>query len=335
MLVLRGVSRVRGRGVVLDRVDLEAAAGAPAAVVGLGEAEREALVRLLEGADKPAAGTVTVGGRDVRRVRRRRGAIVRVDPAAVKPSGQRVGKLVGAGAAARVGLSSRWAAAVRELDRAERLRLAIALAVAGSPEMILLASPTSQLAPAARGALLADLAGMFAGVGAVVVAVGGAEEARALAGKAVVIVAGRVAQAGPVAEVMAAPASIAVAAAVAAPLLNMVAMTARQGAGVLSDGSVFQPPEGVALPAAGACTLAFYPDDVALERRDAASVRFVVRASGEETGSSGRRYARVRFADAAWLTPMPAQPPAPGMMMNAFVDRARLMVFDAAGNAVR
>jgi hypothetical protein len=39
----------------------------------------------------------------------------------------------------------------------------------------------------------------------------------------------------------------------------------------------------------------------------------------------------VRFAGADWLAPLPDEAPPPGMVSNVFVDRARLMVFDAAG----
>jgi hypothetical protein len=110
-------------------------------------------------------------------------------------------------------------------------------------------------------------------------------------------------------------------------------MTAQDGTGRLSDGSTFQPPEGVALPEAGACTLAFRPEDATLERAGANCLRFVVKADGE-TEAGGRSYLRVKFSGESWLAPMPATAAHQGSVLNAFIDRARLMVFDAEGKAL-
>jgi ABC-type sugar transport system ATPase subunit len=164
----------------------------------------------------------------------------------------------------------------------------------------------------------------------VVLAAGLPDEAQGLGGVTVVLDRGRILQQGPAAEVFARPASLAVALATSHPELNTLAMTAREGQGMLSDGSTFQPPENFAFPSRGACTLAFRPEDASLERQSQDCLRFVVRAVSEQT-ISGQRFARVRFADANWLAPLPAEAPPPGMVLNAFIDRARLMVFDQAG----
>jgi hypothetical protein len=87
------------------------------------------------------------------------------------------------------------------------------------------------------------------------------------------------------------------------------------------------------LPADGDCTLAFRPEDTLFERQGAACIRFIVRAAGEES-VSGRRFVRLTFAGSKWLTPQPAAPLPPGAVLNAFVDRARLMVFGAEGEAI-
>jgi ABC-type sugar transport system ATPase subunit len=150
---------------------------------------------------------------------------------------------------------------------------------------------------------------------------------------ALVLDRGRMVQMGPAAEVFAHPANLTVALATSHPVLNTLTMTAREGQGVLADGSIFQPPEGLVLPSAGGCTLAFRPDDTGLERRGASCLRFVVRAVGAEA-LGGRRFVRVSFAGAAWLTPQPVAAPPAGMVLNAFVDRSCLMVFDSEGKAV-
>ena len=149
----------------------------------------------------------------------------------------------------------------------------------------------------------------------------------------VVLSIGRFVQSGPAADVFAHPANLASAVATSHPALNMLQMSARNGFAVLPDGSTFQPPEDVVLPADGACTLAFRPEDTLFERRDAACVRFIVRAAGEES-ISGRRFVRLTFAGSNWLTPQPAAGLPSGAVLNAFVDRSRLMVFGAGGDAI-
>jgi ABC-type sulfate/molybdate transport systems ATPase subunit len=335
MLVLRDVSKSLGKDPLLNRASIDFSPDAPTAVLGLQAPGRDAFLRLLSGVDKPQAGSVRLAGEDVTRLRREKGRIIRIGPNGVKPSGQRVRKLIAEETVARAGLADVSGAIVSDLDLEQRVRLAMAMAVEERPGLILLDSPASELELQSRERFVTDLGPMFAGLNPmVVVLVGAADEALGLAGQAVVLAAGQAVQVGPVAEVMTRPANLA-AARVVAPVLNTVAMVAREGAGVLADGAVFQPPEGVVLPVAGACTLAFHPDDVTLERKDAACVRFVVRAAGgTKEGVAGKRYARVAFAGATWLTPEPAVAVAPGMMLNAFVDRSRLMVFDAEGKAV-
>jgi ABC-type sugar transport system ATPase subunit len=336
MLVLRDVSRSLGKDLLLDRVSFDFSPDVPTAVLGLGAPGREAFLRLLAGAEKPPTGSVRLAGDDVVRLRREKGRIIRVGPNGAKPSGQRVRKLIGEDAAARVGLAGKSGAVVSELDLDQRVRLAIAMAIEAQPGLILVDSPASELEPESRERFVADLGQMFAGLSPMVVVLmaGAQDEARGLAGQVIVLAAGRVVQGGAVEEVIAHPANLTAAMVLAQPSLNTLTMTARAGAGVLPDGSVFQPPEGVALPQTGGCTLAFRPDDATLERAGAGCVRFVVRAAGKEESAAGKRYARVTFAGATWLTPLPAATPAAGMMLNAFVDRSRLMVFDAEGKAV-
>jgi ABC-type sugar transport system ATPase subunit len=174
---------------------------------------------------------------------------------------------------------------------------------------------------------------MLADTGAVVVLLAGSADEASGLGNVVVLSKGRLVQSGGAADVFAHPSNLAAAIATSHPALNMVQMSARNGSGVLRDGSTFQPPESVALPQEGACTVAFRPEDTLLERQSAACVRFVVRAAGEES-ISGRRFVRLMFAGSQWLTPQPAALLPPGAVLNAFVDRARLMVFGAEGDSI-
>jgi ABC-type sugar transport system ATPase subunit len=334
MLVLRDVSRSLGRDLLLNRASMDFPPDVPTAVLGFDAPGRDAFFRLLAGTDKPQNGAVRLAGRDIAHVRREKGGILRIGPTGAKPSGQRVRKLIDAETARICGLTARMDADVSDLALGERVRLAIAIAREKKPGLILLDSPAGELRGETRERLVADLQAMMAGLEAVVVLAGAADEARGLAGRVVVVAKGRVAQQGAAAEVFARPANLMAAVATSHPALNTVAMVARAGAGMLADGAVLKLPEGMALPAAGACTLAFRPEDTGLERAGEGCVRFVVRAAGaQEIG--GRRYVRVTFAGAAWLAPHAAAAPEAGMMLNAFVDRERLMVFDAEGAAVR
>jgi glycerol transport system ATP-binding protein len=334
MLELKEVSRSSGRDPILNRTSLQIQPDVPAAILGLPALQREALLRLLAGTDLPQAGSVRLDGKDLARVRREKGRIVCIGPAGAKPSGRRVGRLIGRDAADRSGLGSKLDAKVSDLDLDQRLRLAIAVAREGRPAMVLLNAPGAELEFEVRKRFLADLEPMLTGTGGVVVLVAGAaDEAWGLGGLVVVLDQGRVVQSGPVADVFAHPATLAAALATSYPALNRIAMTARDGAGLLQDGSTFQPPVGMVLPEQGPCTLAFRPEDACLERQGAGCQRFIVRAAGEER-VAGRRFMRVTFAGASWLAPSPVAPPPAGAVLNAFVDRTRLMVFQSEGRAV-
>lgn len=334
MLELRDVTRTAGREPVLAGVSLTFSRDFPTAVLGLSASGREALLRLLAGADKPQAGSLKLDGKDIGQARRDKGRIVRIGGAGLPKSGQKVAKLVDAEVAARVRLAGRMGAQVSDLDLDQRLRLAIARARAEKPGLILLDAPSVGLDLEIRERFVADLKTMLAEANAVIVLVAAsADEARGLGGKVAVLGGGRLLQEGAAADVFGHPANLDVAVATSFPNLNTLAMTVHDGRGVLSDGARFQPPEGLPWPVEGDCTLAFHPDDMRLERVGAGCLRFVVRAAGEET-VGGRRYVRVSFADASWLTPQPAAAPHTGAVLNAFVERSRLMAFDAAGKAI-
>ncbi|HVY89930.1 MAG TPA: hypothetical protein VG942_13755 [Hyphomonadaceae bacterium] len=334
MLELRDVSRSLGGDPILDRTSLDFPSDSPTAVLGLGPQAREIFLRLLSGAEKPQSGRIKLAGRDIAQVKREKHRIVRISGAGLKPSGQRVGKLIGASAAARVRLNGKLDAQVNALDLDQRVRLAIAVAVEEGAGLILIDSPASGLELDPRQRFIADLKTMLSGTGAVVVlAAGMADEARGLDGYAVVLGRGRVAQQGAAAEVFGHPANLTVALATSFPALNTLPMLSRDGRGVLADGSTFQPPQEMSLPEDTRCTLAFRPDDTTLERQDERCLRFVARADREEK-QAGRRFLRIGFGGASWLTPLTAEAPRPGMVVNLFVERSRLMLFGADGRAI-
>jgi ABC-type sulfate/molybdate transport systems ATPase subunit len=209
--------------------------------------------------------------------------------------------------------------------------LALAQAMAARPALLIVDGPTAQLSPEAGDDLLLALPGLLApATGVVLLLAASAGEALALNGDVAVFAGGQLIQSGGVGEVTAHPVNLASAIATSWPQLNTLSMTARDGRWLLADGSRLQLPESVALPAEGACMLAFHPADVTLERASAGCLRFVVRAVGPVRGG----YLSATFAGAAWMCPLTVAAPPEGALLNAFVDRSRLMMFDAQGKAL-
>ncbi len=334
MLELSNLSAsVKGERVLHD-VTFDVPAGRPAAIVGLSRAGREALARLLTGADKPQAGSIRLGGVDAARARRDKSRILRVGPAIPPPSRQRVSKLIGAEMVVRARLSACIDAKVCELSPDLRVRLAIARALAARPDLLILDAPASELSARQRD----DLAEHFgqlvsAGPGVVFLLASEASEAFGLGGDIVVLDAGAVVQSGAASEVSAHPFNLTSALATSWPTLNTLPMIAREGRCMLSDGARLQLPEGVSTPQDGLCTLAFHPEDARLDRASPGCVRFVVRADTEEV-RGGRRFLNVTFAGRQWMCPLDTSAPHLGALLNAFVDRSHLLVFDAEGRAV-
>lgn len=311
MLELKDVTRTAGREPMLSRASLVISRDAPTAIVGLSAYQRDMLLRLLSGADPPQSGSIRLDGKDIAQARREKGRIARIDAQGLSKRDKKVAKLAGD----------------------QRLRSAIAKARIERAALILLDSPSAGLELDTRERFIADLGPLLGCAGAVVVLLAGsADEAGGLGGQVVVLSGGKVVQSGAVEEVFAHPINLAAALATSFPQLNTLTMTARDGRGVLADGSSFQPPEELRLPGAGACTLAFHPEDLTLERAGAGCLRFVVRVAGEDA-VGGRRFMRVSFAGASWIAPRPAAPPHPGAILNAFVERTKLMAFDASGKA--
>lgn len=334
MLGLSNLSRTVQGERVLVNVTLDLSPGRPTAIVGLSNVGRDAVARLLTGLDKPQEGTVRLGGADTTRARKDKGRIQRVGPAVPPASGQRVGKLIGAEAAASAGLSAKLNSRVSELTPDQRIRLSIAQALAARPSLLVLDGPAGGLPSTAYDDFAEHIGEMVATSNAVVVLLAsGAHEALGLRGDIVVIDGGTIVQSGPAADVSAHPVNFASAVATSWPTLNTLPMNVRDGRCLLADGSSLQIPEGLPSPPDGPCTLAFHPEDATLERASPGCVRFVVRSAAEEVRGEFR-FLNVGFANQSWMCPLAMAAPHAGTLMNAFVDRSHILVFDAAGRAL-
>jgi len=185
-LSITGLSKEFGGLLALDGVSLTVAPGERRAIIGPNGAGKTTLFSLISGEARPSAGRIALFGRDVTRFApyRRAGlglartyqitnlfprltaldncllAVQALSPAKFHlhryPAfHQRARRVLDA-----VGLADKEDEAVRNLSHGEQRQLEIALALAGSPRLLLLDEPTAGLSPAeshAMTALLKDL----------------------------------------------------------------------------------------------------------------------------------------------------------------------------------
>lgn len=216
-------------------VSLEAAAGETVAVMGPSGAGKSTLLQALAGLVPLSDGEISVGGKAVDRVGAspvrtppmRRGIVLLGQDARLFPHlsvrenvafGPRAAGVAARDARdaadallARVGLPGSGDRAPRELSGGEAQRVAVARALAASPRAVLLDEPLVALDPSTASDIRRMLREQLADTTTVAVT-HDAADAVALADRLVVVEAGRVTQAGPVREVLAAPASAFVAA---------------------------------------------------------------------------------------------------------------------------
>ncbi|KQT72156.1 ABC transporter ATP-binding protein [Microbacterium sp. Leaf436] len=159
-IALRDVGRARAGVPVLENIDLEIEPGGIVAVVGPSGCGASTLLRVITGAERPDAGTVTIDGRTgaaaprvvevrdrtpVARFGRVRAAIVaaarRAGTADPDAEAERLGALVGLGAGDRL---------VHRLSHGDRQRWAVARALASRPRALVLDDALAALHTSAR-----------------------------------------------------------------------------------------------------------------------------------------------------------------------------------------
>ncbi|GAA2438344.1 ABC transporter ATP-binding protein [Actinomadura vinacea] len=210
---VRAVRRVlHGRGrptIALDGVDLDVRAGESVAVVGRSGSGKSTLVGVLAGLDRPEAGTVMAGDRDVwaarerdRRAVRREAGLVFQDALASFDPRYTVGRVIAeadpetdvAALLERVGLDPELAGRrPATLSGGERQRVALARALAAGPRILLADEPTTGLDVLAQERILALLARLRRDEGlSVVFVTHDLRVARRVADRVVVLAAGRI-----------------------------------------------------------------------------------------------------------------------------------------------
>ena len=230
-LRLRGVEVRYGRRPALTVPELTVGAGEVLALVGPNGAGKSTLLHVAALLRRPDAGEVWIGGRRAcrrsERGLRRRVAVVFQAPLLFDTSvlgnaasGLRFRGVKRSEAERR---AEAWLARfdvghlaernARLLSGGEAQRVSLARAFAVEPDLLLLDEPFSALDPAARGAILPELAARLRETGtAAIVVTHDHAEALALADRLGVVIEGRVAQVGRSDDVMARPATAAVAA---------------------------------------------------------------------------------------------------------------------------
>jgi ABC-2 type transport system ATP-binding protein len=207
-----GVSRRYGDLLALDDVTLGIGPGELVGLLGPNGAGKTTLVDLFAGLRRPTAGTVTVAGCDPRRPQTRRAIGVTPQRTAL-PEAWRVAELAGFVAAhyprpadpaellARFGLEALRGRQLGGLSGGQQRRVAVALAFAGRPRLVLLDEPTTGLDVEARHAVWAGVRAFHADGGTVVLTSHYLDEVEALARRVTVIDRGRIVADGDVASI--------------------------------------------------------------------------------------------------------------------------------------
>ncbi|MGI5184482.1 ABC transporter ATP-binding protein [Dactylosporangium sp. CA-152071] len=188
------------------------------ALLGTNGAGKTSTLELVEGLDRPTAGTVRVLGRDPVRdrtaVRARTGVMLQEGgfPPDLTPA-EALRMWAGTfGTRARpvadtldlVGLAHRADVRVRQLSGGERRRLDLAVAVVGRPDLLILDEPTTGLDPESRHDTWRLLRGLLTDGVTILLSTHYLQEAQELADRVAILRAGTVVATGSVAEVVAA-----------------------------------------------------------------------------------------------------------------------------------
>jgi tungstate transport system ATP-binding protein len=213
------VSLTAGGVRILDAVTLEFTPGRPTILVGPNGSGKSTLLRIAMGLARPTGGRLTWGGRTETDGRRR--AIVFQRPVMLRRSAaENIGYALAASGVPRkarpgciadlldeVGLAHVAARPARRLSGGEQQRLALARALARSPEVLLLDEPTASLDPAATKAV-EDIVRAIAGRGVkIIMATHDLGQARRLGSDIVFLVRGRVCEQAPAERFFTSPAT--------------------------------------------------------------------------------------------------------------------------------
>ncbi len=202
------VKRYAGRAVV-DGLDLEVRSGELVALLGPNGAGKTTTIEAIEGYRRPDGGSVRVLGADVATggpaLRARVGLMLQgggLDPRSTPRDALRLYAALHDGGRDPeallddMGLRDVAGTRVRRLSGGERQRLALAVALVGDPDVLLLDEPTAGMDPEAKRSTRALITGLRAAGRAILLTTHDLVDVERLADRVVIIAAGRVVASG-------------------------------------------------------------------------------------------------------------------------------------------
>lgn len=207
VIAAHGLTKRFGKVAALDGLDLDVPRGASLGILGPAGAGKSTLVRLLAGLVRPAAGTLTVAGAPAGSVaaRRRMGVVLQegqlYDWMTVREALAFAADLAGMSAAemaariddvaTRLSVRDVLDRRAASLDPPTRGRVAVAQALVGNPDLLVLDEPFARLSPEGRRDVLGVLAALR-GTVTILLAAQRAQDVEALCGRLAVLDAGRI-----------------------------------------------------------------------------------------------------------------------------------------------
>ncbi|TDE95799.1 ABC transporter ATP-binding protein [Occultella glacieicola] len=202
VLEMRDVRKTYPGVDALAGLDVGVARGEIVALLGPNGAGKTTTFELLLGLVRPTSGTVRVFGQEPGgRVRTRIGAMLQAAGLPDQLQVRELVRLVGRGypsalpvaeVLSRTSLTKRATRAVKSLSGGERQRLLLALALVGTPELLLLDEPTAAMDVASRRTFWDQARASVAGGATILFATHDLTEAAAVADRVVVVADGRV-----------------------------------------------------------------------------------------------------------------------------------------------
>ncbi|WP_427183364.1 ABC transporter ATP-binding protein [Bordetella bronchialis] len=346
-LMLEGIERQAGSQVLLYPMSLAPEPGAMTVLLGVTQAGKTSLMRVMAGLDRPSRGAVKVDGVDVTRVPVRDRNVAMVYQQFINypsmnvfdniASPLRLRRVPGVEArvramAARLHIEHLLDRYPAELSGGQQQRVALARSLVKDAPLILLDEPLVNLDYKLREALREELTELFEQGGSTVIyATTEPAEALLLGGHTAVLDAGELLQVGPTAEVFHRPRSIRVARVFSDPPMNLLPAR-RDGQGFVLEDGLRVPRE---LPAAadtgGAITAGLRAGALHLDARPGCvAVRATVRLA-EISGSDTFVHTSTPAGSlVAQLTGVHRF--ALGETVSLYFDPAQTYAFDAAGD---
>ncbi|WP_242181620.1 ABC transporter ATP-binding protein [Sphingomonas sp. CARO-RG-8B-R24-01] len=239
-VVVEHLSKTFGAAAALHPTDLSIASGEFIVIIGPSGCGKSTLLRLIAGLERPSAGRIEIGGRDVTAVEPAdRGIAMVFQSYALYPHLSvaqniafplRMAKLPKqviadkvAAVAATLELEALLDRRPSALSGGQRQRVSIARAIVRDPAVLLLDEPLSNLDTALRVRMRHEIARLHQRLGATMIYVTHDQvEAMTLANRIVVMAQGRIEQVGAPLDLYRAPATIRVAAAIGSPAINLL-----------------------------------------------------------------------------------------------------------------